>query len=316
MYKTTITLLRDDGSETSATWSGTPDEQALQATVRQACGLAEGTAFSLVDPDDGAIMMLSADMPNGYRLRMQVLGGGAPIPPPALDDYDEYVPPPPPPAAMAPPEAAPAPFEELRELGAEPAVAPDVYARDKVRRPSSVSGGDKAFAGDQWHAGQDPKIMKMLKDKGEGLHANPPEKVLFSDGNSKKVNADGSATDRLLIVTNYAIYNVDSEGKLKLHRHIPIKSLLKLSVSCLDDNYLCVHEASDSKGGRKDLLMQTSAKTEVVDLLSNLHLELVDRELEVYKDNGFQYTAGKTENQILFTKVTGGVRVQIYEIKV
>ena len=145
-------------------------------------------------------------------------------------------------------------------------------------------------------------IQNLQKFKGY----KQGETIQFADIASK-VNIKFKHQDRVLVITNEAVYNVDPSG-FKVKRRIDLRAVDELSLSSLDDDYLVMHVPSEY-----DYLWITKRKAEMVQLIRNEVTKLTGRDVKMNVSNGFQYRVDKkTTYSIIFTKVSSGINVKIY----
>lgn len=83
------------------------------------------------------------------------------------------------------------------------------------------------------------------------------QRIVFSDI-VIKINKRNKMQERILLITEAAIYNIDP-GNFKVKRRIPISSVGGIKLSKLPDNFFCLHVPSEY-----DYLLVSSRKTEIV----------------------------------------------------
>lgn len=158
----------------------------------------------------------------------------------------------------------------LGEDGMEP------FMGMKVRRHSSMY---RVYSADYIDVPANPTIVKLLSKQGD-------KQVLFAD-NIMKVNRKCKLVRRVLIVTDVAIYMLDSVF-FRLKHRIPMQNIDKVSLSELSDNFLAVSVPSEY-----DFLIASTRKSEIVTVLveavKQLTTTLPENELQVKFSNSFEY---------------------------
>ncbi|GAM20151.1 hypothetical protein SAMD00019534_033260 [Acytostelium subglobosum LB1] len=120
----------------------------------------------------------------------------------------------------------------------------------KKRRCSSVS---KVFLGDFLSLSKNITILKMISRYGDN-------QILFSDV-LIKVNKRNKMQERIIIITDKALYNVQPDD-YKLKRRISISSFSALSMSTLEDNFIVIHVHSEY-----DYVLISGRKIEIATVL-------------------------------------------------
>ena len=156
---------------------------------------------------------------------------------------------------------------KLLQLGSDDeqhtvSVAP--FGGRKLRTRQTIGGEREPEGGDQ-------ELLRALKlkrnlEKFKGYKPGQ-ENVMFVD-TCEKVNDKIKHQTRVVVVTTEAIYNVEP-GSFKVKRsmraptdtshpkawlsqvkrRIDLRSVDEISVSCLDDDYLCMHIPSEYRSG-------------------------------------------------------------------
>ncbi|EGG14716.1 hypothetical protein DFA_10975 [Cavenderia fasciculata] len=99
----------------------------------------------------------------------------------------------------------------------------------KKRRNSSIS---KVFLGDFLSLSNNVSILKLISRYGDN-------RILFSDV-LIKVNKRNKMQERIIFITDSAIYNV-TPSDYKLKRRIAIASCSSISMSTFEDNFIVIH---------------------------------------------------------------------------
>ncbi|RVW94656.1 Myosin IB heavy chain [Vitis vinifera] len=108
--------------------------------------------------------------------------------------------------------------------------------------------------------------------------------VLFAD-KALKFTGSGKMKRRTLLITDFAIYIIDSETDM-LKRRISLAAVEKICLSELSDNFFAIIIPTEY-----DLLMASTRKTEIVTVLVDATKNMSDYELEVVFSNRFEYNA-------------------------
>lgn len=100
------------------------------------------------------------------------------------------------------------------------------------------------------------------------------DKVLFAD-RVLKFTGSGKMKQRILLITDFAIYIIDPDSDL-LKRRIALAAVDKLCLSKLSDNFFAIIVPSEY-----DCLMASTRKTEIVSVLVDATRSTSEYELEV-----------------------------------
>lgn len=186
--------------------------------------------------------------------------------------------------------------EKTEYTDKETGTSEDKFLGQKERRRSSAL---KMFLGDYLNLASNAPASKLMQKNGD-------KKVVFSDV-VIKVNKRNKMQERILLVTESGIYNIDPSN-YKQKRRIALKDLGSVSLSKLPDNFFALHVPSEY-----DYLVVSSKKTEIVTKLQEAFKELTDKTLAVNFGNSFDYRIdADTVREIHFSRVEGGVSTQIY----
>ncbi|CBI22556.3 hypothetical protein VitviT2T_025275 [Vitis vinifera] len=165
----------------------------------------------------------------------------------------------------------------------------------KVRRRASLH---RDYKGDYLDVPSQPFLMKLLGKQGD-------RQVLFAD-KALKFTGSGKMKRRTLLITDFAIYIIDSETDM-LKRRISLAAVEKICLSELSDNFFAIIIPTEY-----DLLMASTRKTEIVTVLVDATKNMSDYELEVVFSNRFEYNAASDlVKEVQFEEVEGGVKTRI-----
>ncbi|KAL8148374.1 hypothetical protein AgCh_005663 [Apium graveolens] len=138
----------------------------------------------------------------------------------------------------------------------------------KVRRKSSIIRDYKC---DYLHIPSIPVLEKILDKQGD-------KKVFFAD-RVLKFTSTGKMKRHFLVVTDCAVYIVDPDmGTLK--RRVSLAAVEKVSLSGLSDNFFAIIIPTEY-----DILMASTRKTEIVNMLMEATQSTSNYELEVLHSN-------------------------------
>ncbi|KAL1824058.1 hypothetical protein ACET3Z_010836 [Daucus carota] len=164
----------------------------------------------------------------------------------------------------------------------------------KVRRKASFV---RDYRGDYLDVASIPFLEKILEKQGD-------KKIFFAD-KVLKFTSTGKMKRRILLVTDFAVYIVDPDmGTLK--RRVSLAAVEKVSLSELSDNFCAIIIPTEY-----DILLASTRKTEIVNMLMEATKTTSNFELEVYLSNSFEYNAAAdVVKEILFEEVEGGVKTK------
>ncbi|CAL0308674.1 unnamed protein product [Lupinus luteus] len=165
----------------------------------------------------------------------------------------------------------------------------------KVRRNASRH---RDYKGDYLDVHSYPFLLNLFNKQGD-------KHVLFAD-KLLKFTASGKIKRCVLMITDFAIYIVDTEvGALK--RRIAIAAVDKICLSEFSDNFFALIIPTEY-----DLLMASTRKTEIVTILGEAIKNASDFDLGVVFSNRFEYNAASDlVKEIQFENVEGGVKTRI-----
>uniref|UniRef100_A0A5B7BW15 Putative Myosin heavy chain-related isoform 1 n=1 Tax=Davidia involucrata TaxID=16924 RepID=A0A5B7BW15_DAVIN len=165
----------------------------------------------------------------------------------------------------------------------------------KVRRKASLY---RDYRGDYLDVPSRLYLMKILEKQGD-------KQVLFAD-KVLKFTSSGKMKQRILLITDFAIYIVDPETDV-LKRRITLAAVDKISLSELSDNFFAIIIPTEY-----DILMASTRKTEIVTVFVEATKSSSDYELEVDFSNRFEYhAAADLVKEVQFEEVEGGVKTRI-----
>lgn len=174
-----------------------------------------------------------------------------------------------------------------------------LFMGQKERRRSS---GLKMFLGDYLSLATNQNIIKILSKHGD-------TSVSFSDV-IIKINKRNKMQERILLITESAIYNIDP-GSYKVKRRIDLLELGEIRMSKLPDNFFCIHVPKEY-----DYLLVSNKKTEIVSKLVENYASKKGSDIQLTFANSFDYKIDQdTYREIQFTTVDGGVSTQIFTKK-
>jgi len=146
-----------------------------------------------------------------------------------------------------------------------------VYSGRKYRRKNSIG---REFLGDYLRLENNAQMKQLFKKNGD-------KQLLFS-AEVSKINNKFKGQNRILIVTDSNVYNVDTEG-FKVKRRIKLDEIDGVSVSSLTDGHFCLHVPN-----QYDYLFESDKKTEILDTLSEVFRNR-DKNLKVNVADKFEY---------------------------
>jgi len=173
--------------------------------------------------------------------------------------------------------------------------AMDLYKGQKERNRMSMQRGVVSFFGDFMGLRDNTEVASMIGQYGDG-------KVIFSEL-VKKVNKRNKIQDRVLLLTEKAIYNLQKFQKPKkglnfgFKRRIDIKGIVALSVSKLADNYFVVHVPTEY-----DYVYESTKKTVFITLLNTEYKKIHKKPVEVREVQSIVFQLKKGTKEIEFSK--------------
>ncbi|EFC49629.1 myosin [Naegleria gruberi] len=126
----------------------------------------------------------------------------------------------------------------------------DIYNQRKLRRKASLYA--KQDQNRDYLRMQNSELMQLLKKDYDD------SKVLFS-GVVSKYNKRFKKQDRIFMVTDKAIYNIDPSGGYLINRRVPIGQVTSVTVSPYTDNFFVVDHPD------QDILSESAKKTEILE---------------------------------------------------
>lgn len=176
--------------------------------------------------------------------------------------------------------------------GDEDGLTPEPFAGAKIRRKASRY---REHRGDYLHVSTRPGLMKILEKQGFDSPPPPPAKsdlflmincssnvgdtsIRFAD-KVLKFTGSGKMKRRIFILTDFAIYLIDPESEA-MTRRIGLAAVEKVCLSKLSDNFFAVIIPTEY-----DLLMASTRKTELVQVMVDVTKSASDYELEVLLSN-------------------------------
>jgi len=172
-----------------------------------------------------------------------------------------------------------------------------------------LARGVVAFFGDFLGFQENTEIMDFVKASGD-------TRIVFSD-NVQKVNKRLKIQERVLVMTDRALYNFEKFKKPKkgmnygFKRRIDLRSVAGISVSKLSDNFFVVHVPSEY-----DYVYETVNKTVFITLLNKEYKDLLGRacEVKVVESIAYKLKSAK-ENAISFKKDEAVMQADVKKVK-
>lgn len=165
----------------------------------------------------------------------------------------------------------------------------------KARRGASFRSDVK---GDYLDAGSNPFFSAFLSKRDD-------ETILFAD-KIFKCTGSGKMKHRVLMITNSAMYIVDSDAEL-LKRRITLAAVDRICLSKLSDNFFAVIVPKEY-----DCLMASARKTEIVSVLVEASKTSSEYEIGVVFSNRFEYrAAANMVKEVRSEETEGGIRTRI-----
>ncbi|KAJ5074102.1 hypothetical protein M0811_00730 [Anaeramoeba ignava] len=169
----------------------------------------------------------------------------------------------------------------------------------KERRRSSDL---KEFKGDSLGLENKKAIKKYLSKSNNS-------KILFS-GKVQKMNKRNKIQERVLMVTDEFVYNLDP-GSYKSKREISINKINSIAVSNLPDNFFVI-KVNDEY----DYLFISPNKTEIISRIIGAYQKLTGNPLNLLFSDQIEYDCrGKDVKELVFSKTEDGIKTQIFQKK-
>ncbi len=158
------------------------------------------------------------------------------------------------------------------------AMAADLLKGKKERQHASQS---RTYTGDYLNFENDFGVQQVFTQYSK-------EEILFYDA-VKKVNRRGKQEDRLLVITDTAVYLIakaieKKQVLYKLMRRTTINLVTSITMSNLADNFFVLHVPSEYDG-----LYWNDKKTEIATILFEQFKAMTGKDLPVNFTNAFQY---------------------------
>ncbi|KAF0984113.1 hypothetical protein FDP41_008028 [Naegleria fowleri] len=134
----------------------------------------------------------------------------------------------------------------------------DIYNQRKLRRKISLFGKHDPNR-DYLRMNFSELMNQLKKDYGDS-------KVIFS-GVVSKYNKRFKKQDRILMVTDKAVYNIDPSGGYMVNRRIPITQITSATVSPYSDNFFVIDHPD------QDVLSESAKKTEILESIYDSYQE-------------------------------------------
>ncbi|KAL9653273.1 hypothetical protein ABK040_010980 [Willaertia magna] len=120
-------------------------------------------------------------------------------------------------------------------------------------------------------------------NKLKRIFARNGDTQLLYSGEIVKYNKNFKKQNRLIIVTDKNVYNID-EQEFKIKRKIPLEEISGVSVSPYDDNLFVLH---CPKSG--DYLYEDEKKTEIISALQTAKAKFLHQQTKINVDDQFQF---------------------------
>eukprot|EP01104_Vermistella_antarctica_P007042 TRINITY_DN1777_c0_g1_i1.p1 TRINITY_DN1777_c0_g1~~TRINITY_DN1777_c0_g1_i1.p1 ORF type:complete len:946 (+),score=249.72 TRINITY_DN1777_c0_g1_i1:407-3244(+) len=160
-----------------------------------------------------------------------------------------------------------------------------VYDGEKARRRNSVN---PKFTGDALKLGNNPFVQSSYEKHGE-------TKVVFTQ-NMRKVNRALKLDNRVVMVTDVALYNLGASKKFPEKRRIEIAKLESVGMSKLCDGYV-IAKTSDSL----DWMANIDNKTEFITVLRDTYHKITGNTLKLELNNCLEVRLRKGTTVVEFT---------------
>eukprot|EP00817_Percolomonadidae_sp_ATCC50343_P000304 CAMPEP_0117421408 /NCGR_PEP_ID=MMETSP0758-20121206/2511_1 /TAXON_ID=63605 /ORGANISM="Percolomonas cosmopolitus, Strain AE-1 (ATCC 50343)" /LENGTH=940 /DNA_ID=CAMNT_0005203525 /DNA_START=199 /DNA_END=3018 /DNA_ORIENTATION=+ len=173
-------------------------------------------------------------------------------------------------------------YAELRQQAAQ------LYQVSKQRRRVSIN---RVFVGDYVHYLDNPQLVAAMKP-----HASEGG-VIFSDTGLRPVKKKlfGHRMQEVyLLLTPQAFYQLESvkinrrQHQIQVTSRVPFKSISKISMSTLGDNYMCFHRLSEAE---PDLFFECEHSTELLTILNDQYTAAINNALDLVFADNFVYQA-------------------------
>ncbi|KAL9644311.1 hypothetical protein ABK040_005772 [Willaertia magna] len=165
----------------------------------------------------------------------------------------------------------------------------DVFDGMKMRRKNSFH---KKFFGDYIHLAKSELMKKISEDYGD-------QEVSFSSVVAK-YNKKYKKQDRILLITEKAIYNIDPNGYI-IHRQIPMRRIKAVTVSPYTDGFFVIHTPDEY-----DYVFESSKKTEILKILSDNYTNATRGKMKFLVKPSIKHKMKKgTEKRLDFREVEG-----------
>jgi len=171
----------------------------------------------------------------------------------------------------------------------------DIFKGQKERTRMSMSRGIVSFFGDFLSFKGNQDIANIISATGD-------REIIFSDW-VKKVNCREKIQERILLLTDKAVYNILKYPKPKkgllyeVRRRIDLKLITGVSVSKLQDNFFVIHVPSEY-----DYVFSSPKKTIFIVLLKNLFERNGTLEIRILDSITYKAKGSKKEKEIQFSK--------------
>jgi myosin I len=128
-----------------------------------------------------------------------------------------------------------------------------------------------------------------------------------------KYNKHYVAQDRILLITERAMYNVNPSGYMINKDPIELRKIKKISVSPMTDNFFVIH-CSDDNNNKTDYIFDSSKKTEILKVFADAYQKATRSMLKFNVSENIDHFTSKGEKVLKFEEAKEDQKDQV-EIK-
>lgn len=148
----------------------------------------------------------------------------------------------------------------------------DIYRGQKLRRRESLL---RWYMGDYLHIQNSKVMQKMTKQYKD-------QRIVYS-GVVAKVNKRYTVQNRKMIISEKALYNMDSDG-YQINRRIPLEKIESIHVSSMRDGFFIIRVPDEY-----DYFHTSSQKTEIIKCIMDQYKKLTGKNLPINVDDKIVY---------------------------